>query len=115
VKNTFTDAAAFNRDCLQRGTKGNRYYILKPLNPTVISRSPLYVTEEVARQLLATHEVIPSFLDHLHAYGRRKNREQNGSFGGGQYKVGFSDSIVTQHELAYTVKFGVNNGSHGGD
>ena len=111
MKNTFTDAATFDRDCLLRETKDSRYYILKPFKPNVISRSPLHITEEVTRKLLATHEVMPSFLDHLHAYGRRKNREQDGSFGGGRYKLGFSkESIVTQHELAYTVKFGVNNG-----
>ncbi|KAI5848788.1 hypothetical protein BZA05DRAFT_402713 [Tricharina praecox] len=111
VKRTWTDAAEFSAQCLQQPTHDSRYYILKPFRPKVISRSPLHITEEAARQLLATHEVMPSFLDHLHAYGRRKNREQDGCFGGGRYLLGFSEeSKVTQHEIAYTVKFGVNNG-----
>lgn len=108
---TYTDADEFQSHCLPLPTKDSRYYILKPFRRNVISRSPLHITEDVARRLLAHHEVMPSFLDHLHAYGRRKNREQDGCFGGGRYLVGFSpQSKVMQHELAYTVKFGVNNG-----
>ncbi|KAF8537931.1 hypothetical protein BDD12DRAFT_886648 [Trichophaea hybrida] len=53
---------------------------------------------------------MPSFLDHLHAYGRREKREQDASFGGGRYKLGFSASKVAEYELCYTLKFGVNNG-----
>jgi hypothetical protein len=94
--------------------RDSRFYILKPSRPRVVSRCPLHISEEMARKMLATHNVMPSFLDHLHAFGRRESREQDASFGGGRYKLGFSphksQNPVSSYELCYTLKFVVNNG-----
>lgn len=109
-KKTYTDSAEFEAECLLRPPRGSRYYTLKPSRPKVVSRCPLHVTEEVTRKLMGTHKVMPSFLDHLHAYGRREKREQDASFGGGRYKLGFAGDSVSEYELCYTVKFAVNNG-----
>lgn len=59
---------------------------------------------------MATHKVMPSFLDHLHAYGRKGNGENDALFGGGRYKLEFSPAGVAGYELCYTLKFGVKNG-----
>lgn len=106
---TYTDSNAFEK-CLHQPTNGNRFYVLKPSKPKVISRCTLHISEDLARKVIETHKVMPSFLDHLHAYGRREKREQDASFGGGRYKLGFSDSKIAEYELCYTLKFGVNNG-----
>lgn len=113
---THTDREAF-QDCLRRQytvRRDSRFYILKPSKPRVVSRCPLHISEEMTRKMLATHNVMPSFLDHLHAFGRRESREQDASFGGGKYKLGFSPrkspNPVSSYELCYTLKFAVNNG-----
>ncbi|KAF8244822.1 hypothetical protein K440DRAFT_608859 [Wilcoxina mikolae CBS 423.85] len=108
-KDTYTNSNAFE-ECLHQQTNGNRFYVLKPSKPHVVSRCTLHISEGLARKMIDTHKVMPSFLDHLHAYGRREKREQDASFGGGRYKLGFSASKIAEYELCYTLKFGVNNG-----
>jgi hypothetical protein len=107
---TYTDNAAFESECLQQQPVGSRYYMLKPSMPHCVSRCQLHVTEDVTQKLIAAHKIMPSFLDHLQAYGRRATREQDASFGGGRFKLGFSADQVNEYELCYTVKFAFNTG-----
>lgn len=118
---TITDCTAFEQ-CLQEQRQEqqqllpppancSRFYVLKPSKLHVVSRSRLHITEPLARALLATHRVMPSFLDHLHGFGRREKRERDASFGGGRYRLGFdATGALAEYELCYTFKFGVNNG-----
>jgi hypothetical protein len=117
-RTTFTDGTAFEQ-CLQQQqappppppASCSRFYVLKPLSPRVVSRSRLHISEPLARALLATHRVMPSFLDHLHGFGRRDKGERDASFGGGRYRLGFGPTgAVSEYELCYTFKFSVNNG-----
>ena len=119
---TITDSTTFEQ-CLQKQRQEqqqllppppascSRFYVLKPSKLRVVSRSRLHITEPLARDLLATHRVMPSFLDHLHGFGRREKRERDASFGGGRYRLGFdATGALAEYELCYTFKFGVNNG-----
>jgi hypothetical protein len=107
---TYSDSAAFESECLQQQPMGSRYYMLKPSLPNLVSRCQLHVTEDVTQKLMVAHKIMPSFLDHLQAYGRRASREQGNSFGGGRFRLGFSGDEVNEYELCYTVKFAVVNG-----
>jgi hypothetical protein len=109
---TYTTRQGFEECLRQNEPRKGRFYVLKPSNPKVVSRCPLHISEEMTRKVLATHKIMPAFLEHLHAFGWRERREEDASFGGGRFKIGFEPGAkkCSEFELCYTYKWAIKNG-----